>query len=124
MCSLIVRGIGFFLVKSTLFKFVFEIEDPAKIKYWLNEYFEIGLNFIWIIPSMCYIMFERVVKGFIGFEFVKSFNSHWPPWIISFHFSFLGTKAQVLLGLYYNNNISSLTDWHTTHGFNWVVMTL
>ena len=67
LCSLIVTGIGIFLVKSTLFKFVFEIEDPAKIKYWLNEYFEIVLNFIWIVPFMCCIIFKGVVKGFYWF---------------------------------------------------------
>ena len=68
--------------------------------------------------SVCCIIFEGVVKGLIGFGRVKSFNSHWPPWVISFHFNFLGTKAWVLLGLYCNNNVSSLTYWHIALGFN------
>ena len=38
-------GIGIFGVKSTLFKFVFEVEDHVEIKYWLNEYFEVGPTF-------------------------------------------------------------------------------
>ena len=67
LCSLIVTGIGIFLVKSTLFKFVFEIEDLVKIKYWLNEYFEVGLNSIWTVPLVCCIIFEKIVKGFNWF---------------------------------------------------------
>ena len=110
--------IEIFGVKSTLFNFVFEVEDLVEIKSWLKEYFEVELNSIWTIPSACCIIFEGVVKGLIGFGFIKSFNSHWLPWVISFHFSFLGTKSWVLLGLYYNNNVSSLTDWHTILGFN------
>ena len=98
-----------FGVKSRLFKFVFELEDIAKRKSWVNEYFVVGLNSIWTISSICCIIFEGVVRGLISFGFVKSFNSHWPPWIISFHLSFLGTKICVLLGLYCNNNVSSLT---------------
>ena len=95
--------IGIFAVKSTLFKFVFEVEDLVEIKSWLNEYLEVGLNFIWTVTSVCCIICERVVKGLIGFGLVRSFNSHLPDWVISFHFSFLGTKVWVLLGLYCNH---------------------
>ena len=108
---------------STLFKFVFEVEDLVDIKSWLNEYLEAG-NSTWIVPSVCCIIFEGVVKGLIGFGRIKSFNSYWPPWVISFHFSFLGTKTWVLLGLSCGDNVSSLTYWHMALGFNWVVMTL
>ena len=94
------------------------MEDLIEIKSWLNEYLKVGLNSIWTVPSVCCIIFEGVVKGLIGFGLVKSFNSHWSHWVISFHFSFLGTKASVLLGLYCNNNILSLTNWHTTQKFN------
>ena len=50
-------GIGIFLGKSTLFKFVFEVEDLVNIKSWLNEYLEVGLNFIGTVPSVCCIIF-------------------------------------------------------------------
>ena len=50
-------GIRIFGVKSTLFKFVFEVEDLVNIKSWLNEYLEVGLNFIWIVPYVCCIIF-------------------------------------------------------------------
>ena len=83
------------------------MRDLVEIKSWLNEYFEVKPNSIWIVPSVCCIIFEGVAKSLIGFGFVKFFNSHWPPWVISFHFSFLGTKAWVLLRLYCNNNVSS-----------------
>ena len=55
-------AIGIFGVKSTQFKFAFEVEDLADIKYWVNEYLEVGLNSIWIVPSVCWIIFEGVVK--------------------------------------------------------------
>ena len=87
----------------TLFKFVFEVEDLVEIKSWLNEYLEVGLNSIWTVPFVCCIIFEGVIKGLIGFGLV--------PKVISFHFSFLGTKAWVLLGLYCNNNVSSLMTY-------------
>ena len=45
-------GIRIFGVKSTLFKFVFEVENLVEIKSWLNEYFEVWLNSIWIVPSV------------------------------------------------------------------------
>ena len=78
-------GIGIFGVKSTPFRLGFEVEGLADMKSWLNS--------TWIVPFVCCIIFEGVVKGLIGFGRVKSFNSHWPPWVISFHFNFLGTKA-------------------------------
>ena len=104
-------GIGIFGVKSTPFKFAFVVENLANIKSWLNEYLETGLNSTWMVPSVCCIIFEGVVKGLIGFGRIKSFNSYWPPWVISFHFNFLGTKDWVLLGLYCNNNVSSLMTY-------------
>ena len=69
-------GIEIFGVKLTLFKFVFEVEDLVKIKSWLNEYFEVGLNSIQTVPFVCSIIFEGVVRDLIGFGFVKSFNFH------------------------------------------------
>ena len=75
-------GIWIFGVKLTLFKFVVEVEDLVEIKSWLNEYFEVWLNSIWTVPYVCCIIFEGVVKSLIGFGLVKSFNSHWPPWVI------------------------------------------
>ena len=70
-------GIGIFWVKSTPFKFAFVVENLADIKSWVNEYLEVELNSIWIVPSICCIIFKGVVKGLIGFERVKSLNSHW-----------------------------------------------
>ena len=52
-------GIGIFGVKSTLFKFVFELECFAERKSWVNEYFEVGQNSIWTVPSVCCIIFLR-----------------------------------------------------------------
>ena len=70
-------GIGIFGVKSTPFRLGFEVEGLADIKSWLNEYLEARLNSTWIVPSICCIIFKGVVKGLIGFERVKSLNSHW-----------------------------------------------
>ena len=70
-------GIGIFGVKSTPFRLGFEVEGLTDIKSWLNEYLEAGLNSTWIVPSVCCIIFEGVVKGLIGFGRVKSLNSHW-----------------------------------------------
>ena len=70
-------GIEIFGVKSTPFRLGFEVEGLIDIKSWLNEYLEAGLNSTWIVPSVCCIIFEGVVKGLIGFGRVKSFNSHW-----------------------------------------------
>ena len=63
----------------TLFKLAFEVEGLEDTKSWLKEYLEAGENSIWIVPSVCWIIFEGVVKGSIGFGWVKSFNSHWLP---------------------------------------------
>ena len=60
-------GIEIFGVKLTPFKFAFEVEDIEDIKYWVNEYLEVGLNSIWTVPFVCCIIFEGVVKGLIGF---------------------------------------------------------
>ena len=68
--------IGIFGVKSTLFKFVFELKGLIERKSWVKEYFEAGLNSIWTVASVYCIIFEGVVKGLIGFGFVKIFNSH------------------------------------------------
>ena len=67
---------GIFGVKSTLFKFIFELEGLVEKKSWVNEYFEVGLNSIQTVPFVCCIIFEGVVRDLIGFGFVKSFNSH------------------------------------------------
>ena len=74
--------IRIFWVKLTPFKLGFEVECLAYIKSWLNEYLEVGLNSTWIVPSVYCIIFEGVVKYLIGFGRVKSFNCHWPPWVI------------------------------------------
>ena len=39
------KKIHIFRVKSTLFKFVFEIEGLEKINSWVNEYFEVVFSF-------------------------------------------------------------------------------
>ena len=83
--------IGIFWAKLTLFKFVLEVEGLADRNSWVNEYLEVGTNSIWIVPSVCCMIFEGVVRGLIRFGLVRFFNSHWPPWVISFHLSFLGT---------------------------------
>ena len=74
--------IWIFWVKSTPFKLAFEVEGLVDTKSWLNEYLEVELNSIWIVPFVCCIIFEEVVKGLIGFERVESFNSHWPSQVI------------------------------------------
>ena len=75
----------------TLFEFVCEVEGLVERKSWVNEYFEIGLNSIWTVSFVCCMIFEGVIRGSIGFGFVKSFNSYWPPWVISSHWNFLET---------------------------------
>ena len=103
-----INGIRTFELKYTLFKLVFEVNGLEERCSWTKGFLEDKPNSIWIVLYVCLMISEGFIKGVIGLEFTKSFNSHWQPWVISFHFNFLGTKVFIFLGLYCKNNVHLL----------------